>query len=305
LALTKRSFDIAGTNFLIRANAFQECGWSPTWTLTEDFALGMELKKRKWQCRYMREFLAVGEAPHQVRNCFQQKSRWCKVRQLSSLTCCALLVILTPPLQLGRCSDVMLNFHGRIQQRLTSPTVRFLLQGHFQVLFDREHCPIFQGDLSWLQRIMYLQGVWSYIVGSLCTPTFIIVPIVTIWAGVFPIVLNFWAAVGLTIYYLATSFVRPLLLIHHHPALHVLLAAHRNKASRQEAARPPGASEQVLCPLQVLYYVRNRKHIGPLWFSNIANQIMWFTYVKALWRGLVSAFGTKISFKTTLKGAGR
>lgn len=69
----------AGTNFLIRANAFQECGWSPTWTLTEDFALGMELKKRRWQCRYMREFLAVGEAPDQVRNCFQQKSRWCKV----------------------------------------------------------------------------------------------------------------------------------------------------------------------------------------------------------------------------------
>lgn len=38
-----------GTNFLIRANAFQECGWSPTWTLTEDFALGMELKQRGWQ----------------------------------------------------------------------------------------------------------------------------------------------------------------------------------------------------------------------------------------------------------------
>ena len=39
----------------------------------------MELKKRRWQCRYMREYLAVGEAPEQVRNCFQQKSRWCKV----------------------------------------------------------------------------------------------------------------------------------------------------------------------------------------------------------------------------------
>ena len=30
-------------------------------------------------------------------------------------------------------------------------------QGHFQVLFDREHCPIFQSKLSWMQRIMYLQ----------------------------------------------------------------------------------------------------------------------------------------------------
>ncbi len=39
----------AGTNFLIRSKAFQECGWSPEYTLTEDFALGMELKMRQWQ----------------------------------------------------------------------------------------------------------------------------------------------------------------------------------------------------------------------------------------------------------------
>ncbi len=30
-------------------------------------------------------------------------------------------------------------------------------QGHFQVLFHKDHCPIFQHELSWLQRIMYLQ----------------------------------------------------------------------------------------------------------------------------------------------------
>ncbi len=48
------------------------------YTLTEDYALGMELKKRKWQCRYVNEYLAVGEAPEQVRNCFQQRSRWAK-----------------------------------------------------------------------------------------------------------------------------------------------------------------------------------------------------------------------------------
>ena len=41
-----------GTNFLVRARAFQEAGWSPEYTLTEDFALGMELKKRGWQCRW-------------------------------------------------------------------------------------------------------------------------------------------------------------------------------------------------------------------------------------------------------------
>ena len=53
-----------------------------------------------------------------------------------------------------------------------------------------------------------VQGVWSYVVGAVCTPTFIAVPIVTIWAGVFPIVLNFWAAIALTVYYISTSSVR-------------------------------------------------------------------------------------------------
>ncbi len=68
----------AGTNFLTRSCAFAAAGWSPTYTLTEDYALGMELKKRRWQCRYVNEYLAVGEAPEQVRNCFQQRSRWAK-----------------------------------------------------------------------------------------------------------------------------------------------------------------------------------------------------------------------------------
>lgn len=101
-----------GTNFLVRANAFgmvrgfaahgrlkfvhglghafyaalnvrthleMQVGWSPTYTLTEDFALGMELKKKNFHCRYVQEYIAVGEAPHEVRNCFQQRSRWTKV----------------------------------------------------------------------------------------------------------------------------------------------------------------------------------------------------------------------------------
>ncbi len=75
---------VAGTNFLTRSIAFEQAGWSPEYTLTEDYALGMELRKRKWKCRYVEEYLAVGEAPEQVRNCFQQRSRWAKVRIFSS-----------------------------------------------------------------------------------------------------------------------------------------------------------------------------------------------------------------------------
>ena len=70
----------------MRSVAFLEVGGSPTWTLTEDFALGMEMKKYGWHCRYVQEYLAIGEAPDQIRNCYQQRSRWCKVPCLMILT---------------------------------------------------------------------------------------------------------------------------------------------------------------------------------------------------------------------------
>ena len=76
------------------------------------------------------------------------------------------------------------------------------------MFFHNEHCPLFQSKLSVLQRIMYCQGVWSYVVGAISTPTFVVVPLVTIWAGVFPIVLNWWAAIGLSVFYAATTMVR-------------------------------------------------------------------------------------------------
>ena len=69
----------AGTNFLVRCKAVREAGWSPQYTMTEDFALGMEMKKAQWHCRYVQAYLAIGEAPDQIRNCFQQRSRWTKV----------------------------------------------------------------------------------------------------------------------------------------------------------------------------------------------------------------------------------
>ena len=68
-----------GTNFLVRAQAIMEVGGSPMYTMTEDYALGMELKKYGWHCRYVQEYLAIGEAPHEVRNMYQQRSRWTKV----------------------------------------------------------------------------------------------------------------------------------------------------------------------------------------------------------------------------------
>lgn len=45
------------------------------------------------------------------------------------------------------------------------------------------------------------------------------VPLLTIWFGIFPIILNWWAALGLSVYYVATTAVRTLHpTSYHHPA---------------------------------------------------------------------------------------
>jgi endoglucanase len=108
-------------------------------------------------------------------------------------------------------------------------------------------------------RIMYCSGVWSYIVNSMSTPLFILIPCITIWFGVFPIVVSWWMALGVTVYYFSTN--------------------------------------------SVLYYVRSLRHFEALWFANISNALLWWTYVKAFWRAINSVCGQKIQFKTTLKGA--
>ena len=145
-----------GTNFLLRSKAFHSAGWFPEWTLTEDFALGIELKKRGWQCRYVSEYLAIGEAPEEVRNCFQQRSRWSK--------------------------------------------------GHFQV-FCSKHNPVFNPGgkgLGPLMRWMYGSVILSYFSAFLATPLLMLVPMLTVWIGAFPIVINFWAALSITVFYVAT-----------------------------------------------------------------------------------------------------
>ena len=170
----------------------------------------MELKKKKWECRYVEEYLVVGEAPEQVRNCFQQRSRWCK--------------------------------------------------GHFQIVFGPKN-PMLQKELSWPMRIMYCSGVWSYFVGAMTTPLFMLIPLLTILAGMFPIVVSKWAAGALTVYVLGQS--------------------------------------------AVLNFMHKRSHAFPIFFATIANNILWWTFVKACWKSLLSLVPgrAKITFKTTMKGA--
>lgn len=81
------------------------------------------------------------------------------------------------------------------------------MQGHFQIVLSRRYSPLTIRGLSPFMRIMYCSGVWSYIVGAITTPLFIIIPLLTIWAGIFPIVISWWAALALTVYYVAQSMV--------------------------------------------------------------------------------------------------
>jgi len=201
-----------GTNFLLRAKAFQHAGWFPEWTLTEDFALGIELKRRNWQCRYVDEYLALGEAPDEIRNCFQQRSRWAK--------------------------------------------------GHFQLFSNPKRNPTFgkgAEGLSLLMRWMYGSVALSYFSAFIGTPLLMLVPLVTVWFGVFPIVINVWCAIAVTVYYPCTMF--------------------------------------------VMYYTRSLRHFKSMWFAAVANSILWWAFLKAMYRATIGRwFAGTLVFKVTAKG---
>ena len=71
-------FSPTGTNFAIRAAALQTVKWFPEYTITEDYALGFELKANGFKGTYLLQYLAMGEAPDEIRNVFRQRSRWTK-----------------------------------------------------------------------------------------------------------------------------------------------------------------------------------------------------------------------------------
>jgi len=145
-----------GTNMLIRNKALQEANWFPTHTVTEDWDLGMTLKKNGWEGRYVQEYLAIGEAPEEVRNAYQQRSRWCK--------------------------------------------------GHFQTFFS-DNCPLTDTRLSVLFRLLYSGSCMSYISAATTVPLFSLVPIISLLFGIFPIAINFWTVLGITLYCVSTAMV--------------------------------------------------------------------------------------------------
>ena len=48
------------------------------------------------------------------------------------------------------------------------------------------------------------------------------------------------------------------------------------------------------------------RHLESLWFANIANQLLWWSYVKACWRTIITKImGSTITFKATAKGGSK
>eukprot|EP00475_Leptophrys_vorax_P041454 TRINITY_DN78186_c0_g1_i1.p1 TRINITY_DN78186_c0_g1~~TRINITY_DN78186_c0_g1_i1.p1 ORF type:complete len:1100 (+),score=339.37 TRINITY_DN78186_c0_g1_i1:176-3475(+) len=67
-----------GTNFLVAARALQTVNFFPTISVTEDMYLAMLLLAAGGIIDYHSENLVVGEAPQDLRQIFQQRSRWAK-----------------------------------------------------------------------------------------------------------------------------------------------------------------------------------------------------------------------------------
>jgi len=70
-----------------------QAGWFPTYTLTEDYALGIELKKQRFQCRYVRDYLALGDRPSQASADQQRRTPYQALERSSELTSPTLLML--------------------------------------------------------------------------------------------------------------------------------------------------------------------------------------------------------------------
>jgi len=65
-----------GTNVVFRRTALDDVGGFPEDSLTEDFALSVELHERGWKSEYVAEVLASGLGPEDMNSYVSQQRRW-------------------------------------------------------------------------------------------------------------------------------------------------------------------------------------------------------------------------------------
>lgn len=118
----------------------------------------MKLTSKNWKFRYVREYLAVGEAPETLMQALQQKSRWTK--------------------------------------------------GHWQVIFNPKDSPFMLGGLNMLQRTLYAFTYFNNVACVLNSFFFFLVPVIAIWFGIFPLIIDRWTAIGMSVYYVALLIIK-------------------------------------------------------------------------------------------------
>jgi cellulose synthase (UDP-forming) len=67
-----------GTNVIFRRDALAAVGGFPTGSLTEDFALSVDLHERGWRSAYVPEVLASGLGPEDMASYVSQQHRWAR-----------------------------------------------------------------------------------------------------------------------------------------------------------------------------------------------------------------------------------
>jgi cellulose synthase (UDP-forming) len=73
-----RSMICCGTNVLFRRTALDDVGGFPQGSLTEDFALSVDLHQRRWESVYVSEVLAAGFGPEDLAAYLGQQHRWAR-----------------------------------------------------------------------------------------------------------------------------------------------------------------------------------------------------------------------------------
>ena len=73
---TQGAMFCCGTNVVFRRAALEQVGGFPEDSLTEDYALSIELHEQGWKSKYVSEVLAVGLAPEDMSSYVSQQRRW-------------------------------------------------------------------------------------------------------------------------------------------------------------------------------------------------------------------------------------
>lgn len=97
-------------------------GYFPDHTLTEDYALGMEMRRTGWREVYVEDELVRGSAPDKVRGAFGQRSRWCKVN------CLLLSHVQLVAARVGGRADTNYGQHGTTEAWVNGTTCMTIQQ---------------------------------------------------------------------------------------------------------------------------------------------------------------------------------